>query len=299
MKKWTLHPLPTPVFPAAITNLKIGRFPHYEPSIDRALHLLDPATVLIPGQATAIQDDPARGDYQLPEFRTDNPKFCYLDFPAGQNQRQTILIAVDGERMYLDHDGDGDLSEPEGTVVATRREWESENHHKFTVSELSVGSCIHTSIIVIVQPLKKYDRGEPQYQPILESDPEANCYVVRARIEDARFTPANSDGRVTVSAGIEDVQGVLQFGDAVESAPTIRFAGVLESRLMTMPELRPGSEVEILTNIGTPGIGPGTFAAMGYEGVVPDLFHPNLELDVVTSESGDSETVMAALDRRC
>lgn len=235
----------------------------------------------------------------LPEFITDSPRYCLLTFPAGGGNRQTVLIVVDGNRLYIDKDSDGDLTNSGECVVSTREEWQSDRDHQFTIDEIRVGDRIHRALQIHVQPLENYDRGDQQIRGVLEMEPAADSYTLQAEIQDDRFQGLFSDGRVIAIAGFQDTDGVLQFGEDLKTAPTINFSGELEIRLFGETKLRPGAEVEITTSVGTCGIGPGTFASIGYDGVIPESAFPRLSFQVNAGEIGKLETTTYELSHRC
>jgi hypothetical protein len=238
-------------------------------------------------------------DLVLPEFVTDSPRYCLLTFPAGGGNRQTVLIVVDGDRLYVDKNSDGELTNSDECLVSTREDWQSDRDHHFTIDEIRVGDRIHKTLQIHVQPLENYDRGDQQIRKVLEVEPAADCYTLQVEIQDDRFQGEFSDGRVIVFAGFQDIDGVLQFGKDLKTAPTVNFSGDLEIRLFGETKLRPGAEAEIMTSVGTRGAGPGTFASIGYEGVIPESACPRVSLQVNADEIGKLETTTHELSHRC
>lgn len=252
-------------------------------------------------------NSPARGqqaytnpdELVLPEFMTDSPRYCLLTFPANKKERQTVLMVTDGDRLHVDRNSDGDLTNDGPFLNSKRREWESERYHKFTTEELKVGNKIHKTILIQVRPLEIYSSADPKIRELLTAEPAADSYTLSAEIQDDRFQGTWGDGRVIVSAGLRDLDGVLQFGKSLETAPTINLCGDLEIRLASETQLRPGAETDVVTLLGTPGNGAGTFARLGYEGVVPEFLHPRLTLNLTSAETGETETTTYELGHRC
>lgn len=240
-----------------------------------------------------------RTDLVLPEFRTESPRYCLFTFPAGNGDRQTVLVIADGDRLYIDKNSDGDLTAPDECEVSTREEWQSTRDHDFRIDAIEVGGRTHTGIQLSISPLENYDRDDLRIKELLKKEPDADCYIIRAEVQDDRFHGSGTEGRVVVLAGPGDNDGLLQFGKDIESAPTIHFCGELEIRLFADAKLRPGSETEITTSVGTCGIGPGTFASIGYEGMIPDAVRPRLSLQVEAGEIGKLETKTYELSHRC
>lgn len=235
----------------------------------------------------------------LPEFVTESPRFCLLTFPAGNGERLPVLIVTDGNRLYVDRDSDGDLTNDGPFLTSRRRDWESDRYHKFAIEELQVGNNIHKTILIEVRPLEIYSRADPKIRELLTAEPDADCYSLSAEIQDDRFHGTWGDGRVIVSAGLRDLDGVLQFGKSLETAPTIHLCGELEIRLASETQLRPGAETDVVTLVGSPGVGVGTFARLGYEDVIPEFLHPRLRLNFTSAETGESITTTYELGHRC
>ena len=247
------------------------------------------------GQSTYVSQD----GLVLPEFVTDAPRFCLLNFPAGDGKQQAVLIVADGDRLYVDKNSDGDLTNDGEGVLSTRQDWESERDHLFTIDEIQVGDRVHKNIRINIRPLEKYDRDDQQIKEVLKFEPDADCYQLWTEIQDDRFQGKGRDGRVIFFAGIQNTDGVLQFGKNLESAPTINLCGALEIRLRAETKLRPGGEFEIRTVVGTPGNGPGAFASIGYENVIPAFMHPRMSLRVKVAEQGKMEATTYELSERC
>lgn len=237
--------------------------------------------------------------YQLPEFKTDSPEFCFLKFPGGNSTYQTVLIVIDGSTLFYDRNSNRDLTESDEFVNSTKHNWQSDRDYRFQIDQIRVETLNHRSVRLEVSPLEKYDREDRRIKDILKLRPKANCFGLSAEIEDERFHGKGFDGRVVVFVGISDFDGVLQFGDSVATAPTINFCGELEIRLSGETKLRPDSETDVVTVVGTPGKGPGTFASIGYEDVIPESIHPNAILEVTSLATGQTTKTEFELGHRC
>ncbi len=265
----------------------------------RSIVFMPVALLLVCNAALGQQAYKSQDKLVLPEFTTAAPRYCLLTFPAGEEQRQTVLIVADGDRLFVDKNSDGDLTQLDESVLSTRQDWESDRDHLFTIDEIQVGERVHRGLHIYIRPLEKFDRGDQQIKEVLNFEPNADCYQLWAEIQDDRFQGRESAGRVYVFAEIQDLDGVLQFGKSLETAPTINWCGDLEIRLRAETKLRPGGETDIRTVVGTPGKGPGTFASIGYEGVIPAFMHPRLAIRVNVDEKEKMETTTYELSERC
>jgi hypothetical protein len=94
-------------------------------------------------------------------------------------------------------------------------------------------------------------------------------------------------GRAVFMAGPVDLDGVFQFSTSPAEAPVVRFDDSLKITFDTdLPSLRVGRGSECTLVVGSPGIGPGTFAAVEYEKTVPVYAYPVVELSLPSSTPG-------------
>src|SRR5438874_3418987 len=68
------------------------------------------------------------------------PKYCLLVF--GPEARTRIWLALDGDKLYVDKNGNGDLTD-DGPPIAAKVDGEFQN---FRVSELRDGSRLHKDL---------------------------------------------------------------------------------------------------------------------------------------------------------
>ena len=239
-----------------------------------------------------------KDDYKLPDFQTNRPQFCFWNFPGDKKEAQNVLVVSDGDHLYVDRNRNRDLTETGERVVSKKDNTRSNSDHEFKVGEIRVGEFAHNSIRLSVMPLENFDRDNEAVKTQVKSDPDSNAYIFFAEVKTNRFRGKGTDGRVLVMAGPTDCDGVLQFSDSIASAPTINALGDLEIRLSGEMKLRPGSQTEIVTVVGTPGISEGTFASIGYEDVIPKMMKPNVTL-TTKNEAGETDELEFDLGHRC
>lgn len=151
-----------------------------------------------------------------PVYRSKAPKFCLLVF--GPEAKFRVWLVQDGNDFLIDHNGNGDLTEPgkrgKGSRILTEPNGTT---HKLFV---------------------RWFRGR-------------NRVLVWLR------------GKFRQYAGWND-EDPLRFADRPADAPVIHFDGPLGIRFYNKPPvLPPGRVVEIDLTVGTPGLGKGSFAAVG------------------------------------
>lgn len=234
---------------------------------------------------------------RLPNLESDKPEYCRLSFP-GSESPLTILLILDGPTLYVDRNANGDLTEENERVQTEQNANASERDLHFRVGEIKAGEFVHESIHLIVTPLENFDRNAPKVSEILKANPRANAFQISAEIQHKNLV-GSGDGRILTLLNTQDTDGILQFGVSPDLAPLINFGGPLEVRLLEEARLRPGSETEIVVAVGTKGGGPGTFAAISYENVIPDDAWPKLTLTTNSSDGGPPIISTFEMQHRC
>jgi hypothetical protein len=217
-----------------------------------------------------------------PAYQSKTPRYCLLVLGPGGKTR--VWLVVDGDKLYIDRNGNCDLTE-KGECVK-REEGEQVRFEAGDVLDAD-GKTKHTNVLV----MQKKEKGQ-------------TITVVLAAV----------GGKYLFGAGL-DSAGALQFGDKPENAPVIHFGGKLRMGLYTEsgePELiRSKNGEELRAWVGTPGLGKGTFAALvneqsflatllGLPGGIPAGVHPVAEIEF-PHRNADRPPLKAtiALKERC
>jgi hypothetical protein len=207
-----------------------------------------------------------------PAYRT-TPKYCLL--VLGVEAKTHVWLVQDCDALYVDRNGNGDLTEPDEKVVAEKSKHHAadDRDYTFNAGELREGGKRHTNLSVWVSDLNP---GLREAKALLERDPQARSYHVRLEVEMPGFQGLGAGGRL-VQGAISDANGLLQFADRPQDAPIIHFGGPWTMSLYrpTTLWLDRSNNVDLI--FGTPGLGAGSFAYVGYEGVVPDNLAARLE----------------------
>lgn len=234
---------------------------------------------------------------RLPEFASESPEYCRVSFPGSESPK-TILFILDSTTLYVDRNGNADLTEENERVQTEQNLKVSERDLHFRIGEIKVGQFVHKSIHLTVTPLENFDRNVLRISELLKANPKANAFQMSAEIQHEHVV-GSGDGRVLTLLNIQDIDGILQFGSSPDLAPLIDFAGPLEVRLLEAARLRPGSETEVVVAVGTKGTGPGTFAAISYENVIPENAWPRLSLTTKSSDGGPPVVSAFDMQNRC
>ena len=249
--------------------------------------------------AVAQEPNETISNLKLPTFHSDRPRFCLLNLPSGNGNSQSCLIAVDDSTLFIDLNFNRDLTEESERIVAKNKQGLSESDSEFEVPVVEAGNRRHREFVLTVSPLKRRDKNDIRIKTILEQDPAAESYELSLEIDTSQFHGIGAGGNIPVSAGFEDLNGVLQFSSDPAKAPLINFAGEFEVRPDNIVKLRSGSSTEVTFLVGTSGKGPGTFAAYSYHGVVPDTVFPRLTLESRNSENGSKLVSATDITQRC
>jgi hypothetical protein len=192
-----------------------------------------------------------------PAYR-GKPKYCLLVF--GPEAKTRVWLVLDGDTLYVDRNGNGDLTE-RGERVAMPRFEKPETPEAGVVAQREVkagdihdGPFTHTDLEITQARLapgyKPKDREEELFRRFfLRSNPDSLLYAVSLSVE-----LRSGRGRVQFVA-VADTQGCLRFADSPLDAPVVHFDGPLRMGLQPLEELvRGGKPTELHCAVGTPGL---------------------------------------------
>jgi hypothetical protein len=226
-----------------------------------------------------------------PAYRTKAPKYGLLVF--GPEGKDRVWLVLDGDTLYVDRNGNGDLTEPGERVAAEKRPGgdPAEEGYTFQAGDLTVGGRTHKGLVVVYTPLKRYAGASlgkrPDVKAALAKDPNAAGVSLGVDVEVPGVKGGGLGGRLSFSAGLIDLTGVFQFADKPADAPAVHLGGPLQVTFYAeLPTLRVGRGTELSLVVGTPGAGPGTFAMLDYEGTIPKEAKPMAELSLPWAKSG-------------
>jgi hypothetical protein len=227
-----------------------------------------------------------------PAYKTKAPRYGLLAF--GPAARDRVWLVLDGDTLYVDRNGNGDLTEPGEKVAANQEPGRDpeEDGYGFDAGEVTVGGRTHKGLLVSFLRLKRYDGSElgrrPDAKAALAKDPKAMAAVVTIDAEVAGMKGGGIGGRVSFMAGPVDLTGVFKFAVRPADAPVVVAGGPLEVTFYgDLPAPRVGRECEFVLVVGTPGVGPGTFAMVRYEDTIPEDAKPVAEVTYQPAKPGD------------
>ncbi len=194
------------------------------------------------------------------------PAYCLLVF--GPEAKTRVWLVRDGDVLYVDRNGNGDLTEDGERVVS-----EGGPAPVFEAGDIAEadGRVKHTQLL-----LRFYDDDQRGIWTSLQMSIEGK-------------------GLQAASMGEQS----LRFAARPEDAPVVHFNGPLTVRLVTRTGA--GAGEHFFAEIGTPGLGPGTYATIDPEhpGLIPKDVFPVAEMECPNRRpGGEPISAKIALNRR-
>jgi hypothetical protein len=205
-----------------------------------------------------------------PRYETRAPKYCLVVLGPEAH----VWLVLDGETMYVDRNGNGDLTE---------------------AGERIAGSP------VLLTGLLRPGQAEPKsltYRSLAMKGWSVEVLVIDGVPIQVDVT---DEGRKRTFTGYHDEQGPLRFADRPAGAPIIHAAGrlVMDLDEKAHEPLRRGDKpTNLMTTIGVPGSGPGSFAVIHCEDVPKEL-HPVAEVEFPRKGGGPPVRARYVLGQRC
>jgi hypothetical protein len=214
---------------------------------------------------------------------TGKPGYCLLVFGAEAKHR--VWLVQDGDALYVDRNGNGDLTEAGEKVTAPKPQpGDTAGAFGFEVDDVTVGGRTHKGLKVRLVPLRALADNPnlmqmPTVAVAVRKSPDAATAMIDVDVECQSLTGGGVGGRVSYLLSLFDADGVLQLADKPADAPVIWLDGPLQVTFYGgRPTWRGGRSQDTILCVGTPGVGPGMFAMAKYEGLVPPGKHPTADV---------------------
>jgi hypothetical protein len=243
--------------------------------------------LLVLGQVPAFATDLTKIDRSIakePAYK-NKPKYCLLVF--GPEAKHRIWLVQDGAVLYVDRNGNGDLTEAGNKIAAEKKEGAEGDAFAFKLPDLRVGAHLHKNLNVYILNLDQFAERDAQAKEFVAKNPAARAYMVMIEVEMPGWKGTAVGGRVLQSGFFVDINGVLQFADHAKNAPILHFGGPLQVTLFGRHELKIGRESDVVLGVGSPGVGPGSQTYISYEGVIPEKSYPTLEIVYAPKKPGE------------
>jgi hypothetical protein len=236
-----------------------------------------------------------------PVYHSKSPRYGLLVF--GPEAAHRVWVVHDGGNLWVDRNGNGDLTEP-GEKVACKDEIgrkPGESGYRFEIGDLTVGGKVRKDASVTLFPLHLLSAAGDfaSAQAALKTDPSALTATVSVKVDSKRFK-GDGSARVSFQAGFYDSHGFLLFAERPANAPIVHFDGPLQATLFDrLPTLRIGRETRLVLVVGTPGHGAGTLSMLAYADVIPETAHPRVEIVYPTAGDAPPAQEHYELKQRC
>ncbi len=226
-----------------------------------------------------------------PNYQSKSPKYLLLVFGAEGKDRAWLVL--DGDTLYVDRNGNGDLTEADKRVTAEKKPKGSSDDqgHTFEIGTLNIGGQTHKSVTVFTTPVKVYAEGSmgsrPEIKAAMVNNPMTPLAMILADVAVPGIKGGGIEGRVTFNAGPIDLNGALFFADAPADASVVHLGGPLQVTFYAeLPTMRVDRKSDIVLVVGAPGQGPGTLAMIKYDGTIPEVAKPMVQIEYTAGKPG-------------
>jgi hypothetical protein len=210
------------------------------------------------------------------------PRYCLLVF--GREAKHRVWLVQDGNTLYVDRNGNGDLTEADKKVIAAKSQpGDGERAYSFEVGELKLGGKTHKGLEVVLCPLKEL-AGNPNLMEMphvaaaVKKHPNEITGRITLDVECESLKGSGVGGRVNYMLMLFDTRGVFQLGRSPADAPIVHLDGPLQVTFYAnKPTWVGGRSQDTVLCVGTAGYGPGTFAMIKYQDTIPPDKHPTIE----------------------
>lgn len=203
-----------------------------------------------------------------PEYKSRAPKYALM--VLGEKASKRIWLVIDGDVLYADLNGNGDLTE-DGEKISKYDYGEftpTDGSIDFAIKEIRDGEVVHRDFYVSIERADRLAALLSDYKELLKRDPKALSFRIAGYLQAPGHKGLGLDGRKSVMAQYDE-SGVLQFSSNPANAPIVHFGGKLKLGLFGAHELIAGRSKEVCLGIGTPGVGPGTMGWVDYSEIPP------------------------------
>jgi len=266
----------------------------------RTVFLL-PLLVLLASQLQAADlTKVERSIRKEPAYQSKTPRYCLLVF--GPEAKTRVWLVLDGKTLYVDRNGNGDLTDDGEKVIAKdgRFTFGEGGELIFGIGDIQDGPRLHKKLALYVRKIDYLAVRDADVKAWLAKTPQARGLSLQAEVELPGWKGDGIGGRVFQAVTLCDSRGFLTFADKPGDAPVIHFAGPWTIAVSEPNRLILGREQDLFLRVGTPGLGAGTFAAIAYDGIIPERFHPRVEITYPPKIAGEPPVKMFyELEERC
>lgn len=249
----------------------------------RALPLLFLSLFLTPHLHAADLTKIERTLRKEPAYQSKTPRYCLLVF--GPEATTRIWLVLDGKTLYVDRNGNGDLTE-DGEKFAAKKGVDSLDEDVFDVDEIHAGARTHKNLTLHIRKVDYLVSNYPEMKEKIARLPGGRACHLMIDVELRGWKGKGEGERIRQLVSFLDSHGLFVFADKLQDAPIIHFGGPWQIQRRRSDRLMVGQEAELALSIATPGLGAGTTAYLLYEGTVPEKVHPRVEITYPPAQPG-------------
>jgi hypothetical protein len=225
-----------------------------------------------------------------------SPKYCLLVFGLKADFR--VWLVQDGDVLYVDRNGNGDLTEPGERV---KQKNARDTYRAFEADSVSDGKLTHNALVVTQSKTNESAVNNSREWKRINSQKDGPwTWTVGLQAErppsDARKLPRRIGYIVN-----GDQNGYLLFADRPQDAPIVHLNGPWTLGLQDYKgRFTAGHKTELQIGVGTFGVGPGTFSFVLYKDTIPETAYPVADVRFPAREKGaDPIKRQFTLKERC
>jgi hypothetical protein len=219
-----------------------------------------------------------------PAYQSKTPRYCLLVF--GPEAKSRVWLVLDGKTLYVDRNGNGDLTD-DGEKIAAKKGTDWLEEDLFEVDEIRPDERTHKNLTLSVRKVDNLAARDESLREAIARLPQGRGCSLSISVELPGWKGRGAGGRINQAAGLYDSHGFLMFADKPHDAPIIHFGGPWQMQSDTRNRLMVGQEGELVVSIGTRGLGAGTTAYLFYADTVPENVHPRVEITYPPAKPGE------------
>jgi hypothetical protein len=213
----------------------------------------------------------------------NSPKYCLLVFGPQADFR--VWLVQDGDVLYVDRNGNGDLTDKDEMVKA--KDIPSKTFRQFEGGNLSDGKLTHTGLTVTRRTVTDtYVDDAREWKRVNAQKHGPWIWSVGVQAE----RPAGDTRKLPRRIGYivnGDQNGCLLFADRPQDAPVVHLNGPWTLGLQDHKgRFTAGHKTELQIGVGTFGIGPGTFSFVLYPDTIPETAYPQADIRFPARDRG-------------
>jgi hypothetical protein len=205
-----------------------------------------------------------------PAYQTKKVGYCLL--VIGPEAKTRVWLVQDGETLYVDRNCNGDLTEAGERVPLKQR---ADQYRLFEAGDIKDGPLTHTGLSVMQRRVTEEEAANSrEFARVKSHGVDLWTWTVQLTAERAADDTRPLPRKIAYSAN-GDGFGYLLFAERPQDAPIIHLNGPLTLGLQDWKQrLTVGRKANVQIGVGTPGVGPGTFAYVMYPGTIPADVYP-------------------------